>query len=104
MGHDISGYNKQGEEIAYARYAIGNGNSEKLYNVLDAWEYYGGVSGLGQSAKYNVRQIEQAIEKFKAINWDNIEDWEYEKNKLERFLNNCLETAKREGEVSIYFG
>lgn len=49
------------------------------------------------------KQIEQAIKKFKAINWDGVKDWEYEKEKLETFLNNCLMIVKEEGEVEILF-
>jgi hypothetical protein len=34
MGHDISGFNKEGEEIAYARFSMGNYNATILYDSL----------------------------------------------------------------------
>ncbi len=47
MGHDISGFNKAGQEIAYARFSMGNCNALILYRLLNAQKYYAGVSGSG---------------------------------------------------------
>lgn len=103
MGHDISGYNKQEEQIAYARYSMNNNSARTLYEVLEVYDFDGGVSGIGAQEKFNAERIKQAIENFKNIDWADFEDGAYEKEKLETFLNNCLKTAQEEGEVTISF-
>jgi homoserine kinase len=65
MGHDISGYNKAGKEIAYARFSMGNYNATILYNLLDANNYYAGVSGSGDSSIFSIQQIEKAMNVYK---------------------------------------
>ncbi|MCM3117282.1 hypothetical protein M3610_18565 [Neobacillus sp. MER 74] len=101
MGHDISGYNKAGEEIAYARFSMGNYNATILYSLLDANHYYAGVSGSGGSATFSIQQIEKALNAYKKlynnddsksesdlINWDQ--------NQIKNFILNCLATARKE--------
>ncbi|MFB5196527.1 hypothetical protein ACE198_16600 [Neobacillus sp. KR4-4] len=109
MGHDISGYNKAGEEIAYARFSMGNYNATILYSLLDANHYYAGVSGSGGSATFSIQQIEKALNAYKKlynnddsksesdlINWDQ--------NQIKNFILNCLATARKEKNVRVYFG
>ncbi|MDQ0253516.1 hypothetical protein J2S74_000888 [Evansella vedderi] len=110
MGHDISGFNRAGEEIAYARFSMGNYNATILYEVLNAYDYYAGVSGSGNTSTFSVQQIEKALNNFKKIyikgdstllesdysNWDL--------KQILNFIQNCLETAQKEGSVRVYFG
>ena len=49
MSHYICGYNRAGEEIAFANFSIDNSNAFILYQLLDAGQYYAGVSGSGDS-------------------------------------------------------
>jgi hypothetical protein len=106
MGHDISGYNNTGEEIAYARFSMGNYNSAILYNLLDANEYYAGVSGSGNSSIFSVKQIEKALSMYNQIYGNNNSfsqsDWDLKQ--IQNFIRNCLVTAQKEGTVSVYFG
>ncbi|SOB98549.1 hypothetical protein SAMN05880501_10244 [Ureibacillus xyleni] len=109
MGHDILGFNKAGEEIAYARFSMGNPNSTILYNLLNALDYYAGVSGSGDSINISTQQIEEALEAFKQIcNYnDNSSKSEFENwdaKQISNFLLNCLETARKEENVRVYFG
>lgn len=60
MGHDIYGYNKAGESIAYARFSMQNYNSYILYDILNAQEYNGGVSGIGNSLTLSKKEMEKA--------------------------------------------
>lgn len=103
MGHDIMGFNKKEEEVAYIQYSMSNPHAELLYTVLNAHEFNGGFSGSGESKVYNSLQIQLAIEKFKQINFENDEE-DYEKNKLKEFLYGCFKTAQEEGKVEINFG
>ena len=109
MGHDISGYNKAGEEIAYARFSMGNYNATILYNLLDANNYYAGVSGSGSSSTFSIQQIEKALNAFKQFykNSDCLSEsasLPWDQKQILNFIQNCLATAKMEGGVRVYFG
>jgi conjugal transfer/entry exclusion protein len=108
MGHDISGYNKAGEEIAYARFSMGNYNSTILYSLLDASNYYAGVSGSGDSSTFSIQQIEKALNSFNQLynNRDSLSESDFSTWDLKQILNfiqNCLETAQNEGSVRVCF-
>ncbi|RDI37933.1 hypothetical protein [Falsibacillus pallidus] len=109
MGHDISGYNHSGKEIAYARFSMGNYNASLLYSFLDALDYHAGASGSGGGSKFSIVQIENALKAYhqyykkedtKAE--DEFEEWD--KKQISDFLQNCLVTAKEEGSVKVLFG
>jgi hypothetical protein len=107
MGHDISGYNKAGEEIAYARFSMGNYNATILYSILDANDYYAGVSGSGGSSTFSIQQIEKAMNTYKQLyNTSDSEqlksDWD--QKKILNFIQNCLATAQKDGSVKVFFG
>ncbi|MRX56744.1 hypothetical protein GJU41_22635 [Bacillus idriensis] len=107
MGHDISGYNKAGEEIAYARFSMGNYNFRILYGLLGADEFNAGVSGSGGHSVFSLQQIEQALNdchlffKNEAL---QSEGFSWDKKQIFDFLLNCLSIVKKEGSVSVYFG
>lgn len=109
MGHDISGFNKAGQEIAYARFSMGNCNALILYRLLNAQKYYAGVSGSGGGTTFSIQQIEKALADYKqfykhddspaendASNWDQ--------KQILNFIRSCLVTAHIEGRVRVYFG
>lgn len=110
MGHDIFGCNKAGEEIAYARFSMGNYNATILYSLLEANDYNAGVSGSGGSSTFSIQQIEKALNGYKQIyKYGNsrltekaILDWD-QKQILE-FIQNCLLSAQKEGSVRVFFG
>ncbi|MBT2727197.1 hypothetical protein J7E63_09635 [Bacillus sp. ISL-75] len=109
MGHDISGYNKAGKEIAYARFSMGNYNATILYNLLDANNYYAGVSGSGDSSIFSIQQIEKAMNVYKQFykNGDSLSESDFltwDQKQILNFIQNCLATAKIEGSVRVYFG
>jgi hypothetical protein len=106
MGHDISGYNNTGEEIAYARFSMGNYNSTILYNLLDANEYYAGVSGSGNSSTFSIKQIEQALKTYNQLygNGNSLSESDWDLKQIQDFIRNCVATAQKEGSVSVYFG
>ncbi|MEH7096136.1 hypothetical protein [Neobacillus vireti] len=110
MGHDISGYNKAGKEIAYARFSMGNYNAAILYNVLDANNYYAGVSGSGGSATFSIQQIEKAMNAYKQFckkgdfSLTRREFFPWDQKQILDFIQNCLTTANNEGSVRVYFG
>jgi len=109
MGHDIYGFNKGGEEIAYARFSMANPNALILYNTLDAIKYYAGVSGTGEEETFSLQQIEKSWKGIKAI-MNNHSDKPDEKSmhwdekQIYSFIQNCLLTARKEGSIRIYFG
>lgn len=110
MGHDISGYNKAGEEIAYARFSMGNYNAITLYSLLDANDYYAGVSGSGDNSRFSIRQIEKALDEYKqlfnndASSIEKSDSLPWDQKQILSFIVNCLETAKKEGSVRVFFG
>ncbi|MGF6952720.1 hypothetical protein QF028_005225 [Neobacillus sp. B4I6] len=109
MGHDISGYNKAGKEIAYARFSMGNFNATILYNLLDANNYYAGVSGSGDSSIFSIQQIEKAMNVYMQFykNGNSLSESDFltwDQKQILNFIQNCLATAKIEGSVRVYFG
>lgn len=109
MGHDIYGFNHAGDQIAYARFSMGNYNADFLYHVLDANQFNGGVSGLGKSATYSKHQLENAIKMYIEEYGDlesqmvtSGEDWD--KKQIADFLINCYKVVEEEGSVTVYFG
>ena len=110
MGHDIYGYNKAGEEIAYARFSMGNYNATILYNLLDANEYYAGVSGSGDSNTFSIQQIEKALNAYKEffnkgdspLSQSDLLAWD--QKQILNFIKNCFVTAQKEESVRVYFG
>ncbi|RDU36675.1 hypothetical protein DRW41_11495 [Neobacillus piezotolerans] len=108
MGHDISGFNQAGVEIAYARFSMGNHNALILYRLLEAFDYYAGVSGSGRGTTFTIRQIEKALQDFNqdytgsSHSQDNF--MKYDGKQILDFIRNCLATAQKEGSVKVYFG
>ncbi|MBS4215107.1 MULTISPECIES: hypothetical protein [Neobacillus] len=109
MGHDISGYNKAGEEIAYARFSMGNYNAIILYDLLDANQFYAGVSGCGDSSTFSIKQIEKALNDYNQFfSNDNSQAESYsetwDQKQIQNFILNCLVAARKEGSVKVFFG
>lgn len=104
MGHDISGFNKAGQEIAYARFSMGNHHAAILYTILDASKYNAGVSGSADSCTYSVKQMEKALNEFKEVYLKDASTINWNHEQILSFIQNCLVTAKREGQVKVFFG
>lgn len=103
MGHDISGYNKAGKEIAYARFSMGNYNSIILYNLLDANQYYAGVSGSGDSSTFSLHQIQKALNDYNQLYDHSLSESDWDLKQILKFIKNCLVTAQKEGSVRVCF-
>jgi hypothetical protein len=109
MGHDISGYNKAGKEIAYARFSMGNYNATILYGLLDADDFNAGVSGCAASSTFSVQQIEKALNdynqlyknEFSSLSEDDYLAWDLKQ--ILEFIENCFATAHKEGSVRVCF-
>ncbi|MEH7115634.1 hypothetical protein V7124_25225 [Neobacillus niacini] len=109
MGHDISGYNKAGDEIAYARFSMGNYNATILYSLLDANDFYAGVSGTGRSTTFSTEQIEKALKAYKEFfrtgdSLAGIDLLGIDQKQILKFILNCLATVQKENSVNVYFG
>lgn len=110
MGHDIIGYNRAGEEIAYARFSMGNYNATILYRLLDAYDFYAGVSGSGGSSAFSLQQIEKALNGFHQLNINDVPSQangdflSWDQKQILSFIKSCLTTAQKEGSVKVYFG
>lgn len=103
MGHDISGFNKVGKEIAYARFSMWNSNAIVLYHLLDANNYYAGVSGSGKSSNFSLQEMEKALDSYHQ-QFGNSGIDHFDLKQIKEFIFNCLATAKKEGSVKVYFG
>lgn len=104
MGHDISGINNRGEEIAYARFSMGNYNSTILYSLLDANKFYAGVSGSGKSSIFSIKQMEKALNTYNQLYGNSLSERDWDLKQIHDFIHNCMATAQKEGSVNIYFG
>lgn len=110
MGHDISGFNKAGVEIAYTRFGMGNYNASTLYSLLDVNDFNAGVSGSGDSSTFSLQQIEKALNDYKQLynNGDTSlsesDSLTWDQKQILNFIQNCLATAQKEGSVRVFFG
>jgi hypothetical protein len=109
MGHDISGFNKAKEEIAYARFSMGNRNAILLYSLLEANQYYAGVSGSGKSTIFSIQQVEKALDGYKKLfktgnSLSESDGVSWDQKQILNFIQNCLATARKEESVEVYFG
>ncbi|MCF6139178.1 hypothetical protein [Pseudalkalibacillus berkeleyi] len=105
MGHDIFGVNKTGEDIAYARFSMGNYNSIILYNLLNAEEFHAGVSGNGGSTIISKQQLEKAMNDYKkTFGKKEVSKTDIDLKQIFNFIEQCLSTAHEEGSVKVYFG
>jgi hypothetical protein len=107
MSHEMVGWNKAGEEVAYARFSMSNSNAFVLYDLLDAHKFNAGVSGSGDGSDYSPGQMEKALNAWKhlygtkskatngAENWDG--------KQINEFIVNCLKTSYKEGSVKVVF-
>jgi len=109
MGHDIYGLNKAREEIAYARFSMGNRNAILLYSLLEAYQFYAGVSGSGKSSIFSLQQFEKALNEYKklfntgeSVSESDCKSWD--QKQILNFIQNCLATAQKEKSVEVYFG
>ncbi|MFD2762506.1 hypothetical protein [Lentibacillus juripiscarius] len=107
MSHDIIGHNKAGEAIAHLRFTMNDVNSSLVYSLLESSDYYAGVSGTGDIVRFSQQQIEKALENYnkdriKYPGGKRFETWQ--RNEIQKFFKNCLETAKKEQTVQIFFG
>lgn len=101
-------FNKNDEEISYLRFTMGDANAFLLYDLLDAHEYNGGVSGLGRSTAISLVQIEKAVHIYNSAieqqpydESNEFRNWQH--NEIVNFLENCLKTAKKEKNVQVLF-
>lgn len=109
MGHDIYGYNNKGEEVAYARFSMGNHNATILYRLLDSIDYHAGVSGNGESTTFSIQHLEKALCDYRQLFNDStslleVDNLEWDQKQIRNFILNCLETAQKEGKVDVFFG
>jgi hypothetical protein len=109
MSHDIVGYNKAGEEIAYARFSMGNYYATILYSLLDANDCNSGVSGSGDSSNFSIQQMEKALNAYMqlypydaSLSENDFLDWD--QKQILNFIENCFATAQKEGSVRVLFG
>ncbi|WP_411953560.1 hypothetical protein ACKXGF_09795 [Alkalibacillus sp. S2W] len=104
MGHDIYGVNQSQQQIAYARFHMFNDSAHDLYQLLDAKECDGGVSGIGAKKTFSKQQIEQALSQLqKRLDRFNHQSIDLDDQQIKRFLTDCLETAEEEGQVDVCF-
>ncbi|WP_174615594.1 hypothetical protein [Virgibacillus ihumii] len=109
MGHDICSYNNVGKEIGYVRFTMGDAVAPIFYDLFDANEYYAGVSGSGGMATLTLDQVEEAMKKYgrfydKDLSKKGSENFRaWQQDEILKFINSCLETAGKEGEVRVCF-
>ncbi|GAA0603916.1 hypothetical protein GCM10009001_21260 [Virgibacillus siamensis] len=109
MGHDISSYNIAGEEIGYVRFTMGDIVAPLFYDLFDANEYNAGVSGSGGVATLTLDRIENAMKKYhhfygKDLSKKGKQDFHaWQQDEILKFIDSCLETAKKEGAIKVCF-
>lgn len=101
-------HNKSEEEIGYLRFTMGDLNAFLLYDLLDANDCNGGVSGLGKSRTIFLEQIEKAVQTYNS-NWEHQTHDEsnefimWQHHEIINFLEKCLEAATKEDSVEVVF-
>ena len=109
LSHDIYLYNKAGNIISHVRFTMGDVNAIWFYDLFDAQECNGGVSGLGRTMTLLHPQMENAYKKHTQsidqgyIRTGNQRFDTWQQNEILKFLINGIETAKVEGKAVVGF-
>lgn len=108
MGHDITLMNKDGDVISSVRFSAWDFNSKYFYDIFDAQDYNGGVSGYGQTVDYKVSEMRLAYSRYMKIREYsfiyNHEQLEYQtKRRIDQFIKNGIEAAEKDGFVRICY-
>lgn len=93
--------------IAYLRYTMWDPSSYEIYELLDAEDYHGGVSGTGTSSDFTHLQVEKARSTYikdQGIASGHNKDEFPKLNEILEFLAGCLKITEKEQTVEIYFG
>ncbi|WP_246202661.1 hypothetical protein [Virgibacillus doumboii] len=84
-------------------------NSNLFYDLFDANEFHAGVSGSGQAVEMSLPRVKKALAAYKKLKEEdfvmrgNPEFIVWHRNEMLKFINSCLETAKKEGKVTVVF-
>lgn len=110
MGHDIYSYNQKGEILQQVSFTAGDIYAPWFYDLFDAHQYNGGVSGIGATLTLSPSQVEEALERFMQIAdhaflYENSEGeiFDWQQKAVLKFIESCLEIAREEGEVEVAF-
>lgn len=108
MSHEMIGLNHNGEEIAYVRFTMNDFYANIIYDLFDAQEHNGGVSGKGYAEIYSFREVKNACKTFDHLieqlcsKFDeDVIPWQLKE--IKKFLTQCLLTAEKEENVSICY-
>ena len=108
MSHEMVGFNKSGEEVAYVRFTMNDYYALIVYDLFDAHKHNGGPSGKGHSETYPLSKVEEAFQSFNQLtneffNTENFDSIPWQHVDIQKFLNHCLFTAEKEKSVSICY-
>ncbi len=108
MGHDISSFDQSGKQVGYVRFTAGDLNASIFYKLFDANIYNAGVSGSGNSVTLSIPQVEKALKEYQQLNDHDFLNWspeflKWQRKEILKFIQGCLETAQKEGEVKLVF-
>lgn len=108
MGHDITLLNKRGNILSSIRFSAWDFNSKYFYDLFDAQSYNGGVSGYGQTVDYKVSEMHLAYSRYLKIRefsfiYNHALQEEETKQRIDRFIQNGIRAAKRDGLVRICY-
>ncbi|MBO0992897.1 hypothetical protein [Bacillus sp. SD088] len=110
MGHDIYSYNQRGEILQHVRFTAGDIYAPWFYDLFDAHQYNGGVSGIGATLNLSSTQVEEALKRFMQIAdhaflYENSkgEIFDWQQKSILTFIETCLKIAREEGEVEVTF-
>ena len=101
-------FNNQQEEVAYLRFSMGNPGALLVYELLDAEDFNGGVSGIGSSLTISLSKMEEALKIYQSL-WNEedlhkMNDFSKSLHKeIQQFLTQCVETAIKEKKVEVTF-
>ncbi|QQK81841.1 hypothetical protein HUG20_03620 [Salicibibacter cibi] len=105
----MCGFNKSGEEICHIRFTMGNPNALIVYRLFDAYDFYAGVSGNGQSKEVSLPEAEKALTALNQLHRDNEpydlndEYLTWLRSELDNFVISCFDAAQKEGSVRVSF-
>src|SRR5690625_1517613 len=108
MSHEIIGFNKKGEEIAYVRFTMNDYYAHIVYDLFDAHEHNGGPSGRGYTEVYSLQQVQKAFNSFNTLTNElseviDFESTPWQLDHIFKFLHRCLFTAENEKSISICY-
>lgn len=110
MGFDLYIYDDKYQELGYFRSYMGGFRMVReevgydWFDLIDAYDCYGGVSGNGQDKMIKLKDLEKARKDLLKISSVGTHEWAYRKPLLDKFMRIAIKYCRDNKLEEVKFG